>query len=145
MKPRGFFATWVILFSITALPFGLIASLIFGKDNIVLCMIGGFLFGTFFGLCMAPFKMAVKRTLQYKGKNDFLRKLYVVAAEVGYHPQSQIGDFIVFESAGANLKIGPLSITPASFFTISIQLDNKSAAVVGPRADVKQLVKHLNL
>ncbi len=143
MAPRGFLGTWATIFAITALPFGLLMILVLGKEVMAESIIVGFLFGIFFGLIMAPFMMGVLRTLPCEKGDAFVRKLNVAMAEMGFNPKSQTGDLMVFEGVGSALKLGPLSLTPASFFTVSVQLEPTSATLVGPRWIMNRLTKRL--
>jgi len=131
-----------MIFAMTAIPYVLLTSQVFGK-SVEEATFDGFFFGLFFGLVTAPMMMTITRTIPCANQDAFIRKLNVAMATVGFNPKSRTGDLILFESPGASLKLGPMSLTPASFFTISVQLEPSSATLVGPRYFTRKLEKRL--
>ena len=145
MDPKGFFGTWVTIFALTALPFGVLMTTVGGAE-VEEGMTAGFGFGVLFGACMAPLMMGVRIRLPVAERHAFIAALNLSMAELAYHPKTQSGDYIIFEAASAgNYKLGPLALTPSSFFTIFVQLDGDSATVVGPRQTVKKLERRLSV
>jgi hypothetical protein len=143
MEPRGFFGTWCTIFALTGLPFGVLMSTVGGmetEDGLA----AGFGFGVLFGVCMAPLMMSVKVRLPLGDRSAFVSKLNVSMAELAYHPKTQAADYIIFEAVSAGAyKLGPLQLTPSSFFTVFVQLDGDGALIVGPRQTVRKLEKRL--
>lgn len=125
----------------TGLPFGILMSM-FGGLEATDASSAGFLFGILFGFCMAPLMMGVKVVVPFADSQAFLRELNIRMAELAYHPKNQGAEFVLYEAASAgNYKLGPLALTPASFFTVFVQLGEGSASIVGPRQTVNKLHK----
>lgn len=143
MEPKGFLGTWVTIFALTGLPFGVLMTTVGGAEAEE-GMAAGLGFGVLFGACMAPMMMSVKVRLPVAERHTFVGALNLSMAELAYHPKTQAGDYIIFEAASAgNFKLGPLSLTPSSFFTVFVQLDGDAATVVGPRQTVRKLERRL--
>ena len=144
MDPKGFFGTWLTIFALTGLPFGVLMTTVGGAE-LEEGMAAGFGFGVLFGACMAPLMMSVRVQLPFAERHAFLGALNLSMAVLAYHPKTQSGDYIIFEAASfGNYKLGPLALTPSSFFTVFVQLDGNSATVVGPRQTVRKLERQLH-
>lgn len=141
MQPRGFWATFVIIAAVTALPFGLLWSWLFslamGLDFgqvLAVGIWGGVAFGLIFGFVTAFFTKAATISADFQDKETFLSRLNVALAEIGYHPQSQTETFFTYKpSFQAGLLSGK----------ISVQLEHGSAMIVGPSTYVKKLRKRI--
>jgi hypothetical protein len=143
MEPKGFFGTWITIFALTGLPFGVLMSTVGGMETDE-GLAAGFMFGVLFGVVMAPLMMSVKVRLPFADRQSFVSKLNVSMAELAYHPKTQAAEFIVFEAVSAGAyKLGPLSLAPASYFTVFVQLDQDGASIVGPRQTVRKLERRL--
>jgi len=141
MRPRSFWATFAIIASITALPFGLAVSWLFSLiwgvefgEALSVGVWGGIAFGLLFGFVMAFFMKAVTISVPFQDKEAFLSKLNIALAEIGYHPESQTEGFLTYKpSFQAGLLAGK----------ISIQIEQTSAKVVGPSTYVQKLQKRI--
>jgi len=143
MEPKGFFGTWITIFALTGLPFGVLMSTVGGVETDE-GLAAGFMFGVLFGFAMAPLMMSVKVELRFADRQVFLSRLNVNMAELAFHPKSQTADFVIFEAVSAGAyKLGPLSLAPASYFTVFVQLDGDVASIVGPRQTVRKLEQRL--
>jgi len=143
MEPKGFLGTWVTIFALTCLPFGVMMSTVGGMETEE-GLAAGFMFGVLFGAAMAPLMMSVKVRLPLVDRQAFLSNLNVSMAELAYHPKTQAADYVVFEAVSAGAyKLGPLSLAPSSYFTVFVQLDGDGASIVGPRQTVRKLEKRL--
>lgn len=143
MRPRGFWSTFAMLSSITGLAFALLSSWLFSlvmdwkfsEFFVLYGLWGGIAFGLLFGLIMAFFMKAITLSMTFKDKETFLSQLNVALAEIGYHPQSQTGNFLTYKpSFQAGLLAG----------RISVQIEQSSATVVGPSTYIKKLQKRIS-
>ena len=140
MKPRGFWGTFFTIATSTAVIFALIYSWLFAvidRNDFGQVFIRGGLWmgiflGTGLGLGMAPFFKAERISMKFRDKDSFLSRLNIALAELGYHPESQIEDFITYKPA-----------FPAGFGLIdgkiSLLIGDKSATVVGPHMALLKL------
>lgn len=143
MEPKGFFGTWITIFALTGLPFGVLMST-FGGMTTDEGIAAGFAFGVLFGVVMAPMMMSIKVRIPMTDRTEFVSKLNVTMAELAFHPKTQSAGYIIFEAVSAGAyKLGPLALTPASFFTVFVQLDGDAASIVGPRQTVRKLERRL--
>jgi hypothetical protein len=142
MKPRGFWGTFVFVAAITALPFALLSSWIYSLTlhedfGFILARFGiwgGVAFGLLFGFVMAFFLKAETIVVPFQDWGAFLANLNVVLAEMGYHPESQSGQFMTFRpSFQAGLLAGK----------ISVQIGQNNATIVGPAMYVKKLKQRI--
>jgi hypothetical protein len=137
VKPRSFLGTFLTLAGITSLPFALLWSLLYSKmmgmdfGQVLLTGIwAGIAFGVIFGFVMAFFLRAETISVPVQDRETFLATLNVELAEMGYHPESQAGDFFTFKpSFQAGLLAG----------RISAQIQHGSATIVGPLKYVRKL------
>jgi hypothetical protein len=81
MKPKGFFGTWMTLFALTGLPFGVLMSTVGGLETDE-GLAAGFLFGVVFGVVMAPVMMSVKVRLTLDDRQAFVSRLNISMAEL---------------------------------------------------------------
>jgi hypothetical protein len=143
MEPKGFWGTWCTIFALTGVPFAVLMTTI-GAAVPQEGIAAGCAFGVLFGLCMAPLMMSVRIHVPVADRNTFLSRMNLSMAELAYHPQSRNDDYVVFEAASAGgLKVGSVSLTPARFFTVFVQLDQGEASIVGPRQTVRKLEQRL--
>lgn len=110
---------WDIKYS-QALPFGIFY---------------GISFGLLFGLIGALYIKTLTISIPLKDRVEFYSKLNITLAELGYHPESQTGNFFTYRpSFQAGLLSGK----------ISIQIENCNAEIIGPNMYIKKLQKILN-
>jgi hypothetical protein len=106
-----------MLAGITSLPFALLWALLFsvmmGMDFGQVLRTGiwtGIASGVIFGFVMAFFLRAENISVPVQDRETFLTTLNVGLAEMGYHPESQAGDFFTFKpSFQAGLLAGKIS------------------------------------
>ncbi len=99
MKPRGFAATASMYAGTTFLPFALLfswgVSLFtdqeFGQAFIRAGIWGGILWGILWGLRMGYLMQAVTISVKIQDRDSFISQLNIALAELGYHPESQVG------------------------------------------------------
>ncbi|MAU00388.1 MAG: hypothetical protein CL608_24870 [Anaerolineaceae bacterium] len=149
-EPRGFYATWSAIFGMTALPFGVLMTVVIGLVDemnmglLALTMGSGLLFGVLMGLVLAPSMRGVRTAVPVQDKAKFAVKLRLVMAELNYKPGPQASDHFVFDPpANGILKIGPVSLGPPGVFSVFVQLDGSHAEIVGPKRIVDQMVSKL--
>ena len=140
MKSRGFWSTFFTIAASMALLCALLYSLLFSlldRQNFVQVFIRrGLWFGIFLGigvgLGMARLLKAETISIKFRDKHSFMSRLNIVLAESGYHPESQIEDFITYKPA-----------FPAGFGLIdgkiSLLIGDKSATIVGPHMSLLKL------
>lgn len=136
-EPRSFVGTAIGLGGLTALPFGIGWSFLFASirqrpfGEILPYGIGcGLWFGVLFGLTMAFFLRGETVSLEAGDKRDFISRLNVATAQLGYNPASESEDFLTYKpSMQAGLAAG----------RISVQLQGGRAVIVGPRMYVRKL------
>jgi hypothetical protein len=113
MNPRGYLATATMFGTITALPFGLLFSLL---TNIP--VEAGLIAGIFFGLLFGPFMAIFFRGMRVRlpaTNARFDGLLQQAMAEFGYYLESQIGSSMTFKpSFQAGLLAGRITITKAA-------------------------------
>ncbi len=98
------------------LPFGLIA---------------GIGFGAFFGVFVAFLYKGTSVTISVSDKVAFIARLNVAAAQLGYHPETNTGEFLTYKpSFQAGLMAG----------RISALVGDDSAVIVGPKTYVTRLI-----
>ncbi|KPJ60295.1 MAG: hypothetical protein AMS15_06475 [Planctomycetes bacterium DG_23] len=140
MKPRGFWGTfWRLAVAeavLVALLYSLFISLLerenFGQVFIREGLWVGIFLGIGLGLAMARLLKAETISMKFRDKHSFMSRLSIVLAEWGYHPESQIEDFITYKPA-----------FPAGFGLIdgkiSVLMGDKSATIVGPHMSLLKL------
>lgn len=140
-EPRSYTATAIMLGAITALPFAILWSWLFGAiqqqsfgEILPFGLGAGFCFGLLFGLTMALFLKGETATFQVADKKGFVSRLNVVMSQLGYNLATQTDDFFTYKpSFQAGLAAG----------RISVQLQEGQAVVVGPKMYVEKLLKRL--
>jgi hypothetical protein len=137
MKTGGFLRTFIILFLITAVLWALLWSLVFSammgeefSQVLPVGIYGGIAFGLLFSLIMSFFMKSATISLTFRDKADFLARLNIALAEIGYHPESQAENFLTYKpSVKAGLLAGK----------ISVQIIDSSLTIVGPKTYIKKL------
>jgi hypothetical protein len=137
VKPRNFLGSFLTLAGITSLPFALLWSVMYSAmmDLDFGQVLGtgiwaGIAFGVIFGFVMAFFLRAETISVPVQDRETFLTTLNIELAELGYHPESQAGDFFTFKpSFQAGLLAGK----------VSVQIRPGSATIVGPLTYVRKL------
>jgi hypothetical protein len=125
----------------TALPFAIGWSWLFAsiqhrsfEEILPSGLAAGLFFGLFFGLTMAFFLQGETATVEIADKKGFVSCLNVALAQLGYNPATQTEDFYTYKpSFQAGLAAG----------SISVQLLEGHAVIVGPKMYVKKLLKRL--
>lgn len=142
MKYGNFLRTFLILFLITAVLWALLWSLLFsaiiGKEFSQVLPVGiwsGIAFGLIFSFIMSFFMKSATISLTSRDKEEFLARLNIALAEIGYHPESQAEGFLIYKpSVQAGLLAGK----------ISIQIGDSSLTIIGPNTYIKKLQKKLS-
>ncbi len=135
MGPRSYFSTFCLIFSVTALPFAILMALITGTP-IYVNVLSGFTFGLLFGLIMSALIRGETMSVTFTERQEFLGRLNTRLAEIGYNPDTQTDTFLTFKpSFQAGLLAGK----------ISVQINDSSAIIVGPKMYLKKLMKYLSM
>ena len=142
MKPRGYFATFVRIFSKTFLPAAIIWSILFAlgmgfefKKVLPYGILVGIGFGLVFGLIMAILIRGIKVIISFEDRQSFIDKINITLAEIGYYLENQTKNFMEFK---------PSSRAGSSVGRIFVILEDKKSTIVGPVIYVKKLLKLLN-
>jgi hypothetical protein len=130
-----------MFFAITALPFGLLWSLLFAAmqqqsfgEILPFGLVAGLLFGLLMGLTMAFFLKGETATVDVSDERDFISRLNVAMSQLGYNPATRADDLFTYKpSFQAGLAAG----------RIAVQLQPGRAVVVGPKMYVRKLLKRL--
>lgn len=142
MEPRGFLSTWIMLAILAGVMFG---GMMIPVSNVEARMMLGVVFGGLFGLGMAPMTRGVRIAVPFDDKDVFIGKLNIATSELSYQVKHKSDEFLTFQGTSiANFSIGGLSLTPTSFFLISVQIDGHQATIVGPYYVTKKLVERLS-
>jgi len=143
MKTRGYWSTFIMITAITTFPMilgsALIHSLVWEmkySQSFPFGILYGISFGLLFGLTMAFFLKVLTISVPFKDKRAFLLKLNITLAEIGYHPESQIDNFLTYKPS---FQAGVLS------GKISVQIENNYAKIIGPNMHLKKVQKLINL
>ena len=140
-EPRSYVGTAVQIGAISALPFAVLWSWLFGAmqqrsfaEILPFGLGAGLLFGLFMGLTMAFFLKGETATLEVADPKDFVARLNIALSQLGYNPATQAEDFLTYKpSFQAGLASG----------RIAVQLREGRAVIVGPKMYVKKLLKRL--
>jgi hypothetical protein len=140
-EPRSYFGTAVMFAAMTALPFGVLWSVLFAimmqipiGPVLMLGLPGGAFFGILFGLTIAFSFKGETATVEILDKRRFISRLNIAMSEIGYNPATQSPDFFTFKpSLQAGLLAG----------RIAVQLRDGCAVMVGPKMYLQKLLKRL--
>jgi len=131
IKPRGYLGTFFGIFFFASLASTILIALVMGQP-IRDAFHEGCIFGLLFGLIMAAFMKGETISVTYQDKQEFLGRLSICLAEIGYHPDTQTDFFATFKpSFRAGLLAG----------RISVKVGANEAIIVGPRMYVGKLQK----
>jgi len=140
MNPRGFLGTFIFLANIISLPIAVLCSLMFSlifeigflQALLELGIWVGLLSGLTSSFFIAFFLQTITITIPMKEQNQFIRNMNVSLSEIGYYPQSQISDLLIYKpSVQAGLLAGK----------ISVQINKENAIIVGPSIYVRKINK----
>ncbi len=95
---------------------------------------GGLFFGTFFGVFMAILMRPATITFPIGHEDAFLSRLYGEMKKLRYQPLGQSEGFRLF---------GPKTLYRPSAFNMQVRLEEGTATVTGPKANIKALKKRL--
>jgi hypothetical protein len=145
VKPRGYFATFFMLATISTVTFGvswsyLSATMLGMPFAAVLCREGlpaGLTLGIIFGGSLAFRLRAITATTPVgPDVNVFLGRVTLHLAELGYHPEQTIGCAYTFRPS---LSVG----YPAGRITLFVERPSDDATMLGPAVHIKALRKLL--
>jgi hypothetical protein len=95
---------------------------------------GGLFFGTFFGVFMAFLMRPATITFPIGHEDAFLPRLYGEMKKLRYRPLGQSEGWRIF---------GPRTLFRPRDFNIQVRLEDGTATVTGPKANIKALKKRL--
>jgi hypothetical protein len=141
-EPRSYAGTAIMIGAITALPFAVLWSWLFAAmqdqsfgEILPFGLLAGLLFGLVFGLTMAAVFKAETASVAVSDKQHFISTVNSALSQFGYTPASQFDDFFTYKpSFQAGLVAG----------TISVQLTEQQAVIVGPKIYVNKLFKYID-
>lgn len=141
-EPPGYATKALVVGAISGLPFAILWSWLFAlmvrrpfAEVLPYGLVGGVLFGLFFGVFMAFKFKGETATVEVGGKRDFGRRLNAAMSELGYRLAANVEDSFTFKpSFRAGLAAGK----------ISVHMEERSAVIVGPKTYVKKLLARLS-
>src|SRR5258706_4468881 len=140
MEPRGFMNTFIASAAIAGIAGALLMQLLL-HDTFE--SIGfGVLFGIAMGYYVAKTRQAITLTIPFQDKQQFLAKTNIRLAELGYHPEQQVGDHYTYVQEGGKFSAGPLSMSPIKQFKISLQFQTSEATFTGPKDTLASLKEY---
>ena len=127
----GVWATFYYYFTGMTLIVALLASQVLGLSlTQPLPYRYGITLGLFAGLMGAYFNRSVTLSLEFKNKKNFTNKLNTSLAEMGFEPQSEIDNFVVYQrSALRNVFSGK----------VLVQIENGMATIVSRASTIRRL------
>jgi hypothetical protein len=143
MKPRSFWAAfwrWAVAEAVlVCLVYSWVICLLKGRGYCQVFIREGLWFGIgvgiVCGLVMAFFLKGKKISIQFRDRDKFLWRLSIALAELGYRPESQIGNLLIYKPSFRERFLSG---------RIAIQIENKSAELVGPSAYLRKLQRRVS-
>lgn len=140
MRPRGFGETWVRVGLISGFGFTFLSAATMGLSPAAALPLGC-MFGTAFGLAMAPMlsattlRMAIPDARRDRTVHDF----DLVFSELDYHVDSSHDGYRHYTPASAgNFNSGNLSLNPRAGQSVTLVFRAGTVTLVGPRTTVRK-------
>jgi hypothetical protein len=145
MNPKSSADVFVYLWAVTGLPWALAMAAIL-QESIQYWIVAGALFGLVMAAFGTPKLKGETVSVGYADeKEQFVGRVNVACAEIGYEPGSRTGDYLSYKATGdSSFSIGPIKIAPASYLGVGVQVGAGTATIVGPHDTVLKVQQRLS-